>query len=122
MPRLINWFEIPATDFDRARRFYEIVFDVTLKEETFGAGRMGVFPYPEGSTGGAIVCMENMVPSSSGVVIYLDGGDNVDAPLGRVREAGGTVVMPKTQISPEIGHIALFRDSEGNVIGLHSPH
>lgn len=122
MSRLINWFEIPAADFDRARRFYEAVFAVTLKEEDFGGGRMGVFPYECPATGGAVVRMEKMAPSPQGVVIYLDGGDDLDVPLGRVWEAGGSVVMPKMQISPEIGYIALFRDSEGNTVGLHSPH
>jgi hypothetical protein len=30
------------------------------------------------------------------------------------------VQMPKTQISPEIGYMAFFTDSEGNAVALHS--
>ena len=122
MSRLINWFEIPVTDFVRARRFYETVLAVALKEETFGDGLMGVFPHECPATGGAIVRMEKYTPGPSGVVIYLDGGDDLATPLARVGEAGGSVVVPKTQITPEIGYFALFRDTEGNIVGLHSQH
>lgn len=121
MSRLINWFEIPATDFERAVRFYEAVFAVTLKRETFGGGcQMGVFPYADPATGGAVCCMENYAPGASGVIIYLDGGDDLTAPLERAEAAGGKILLPKTLITPEIGYIALFQDSEGNRIGLHS--
>ena len=40
--------------------------------------------------------------------------------LGKVEAAGGKVAMPKTAISPEIGFMAFFIDSEGNRVGLHS--
>jgi predicted enzyme related to lactoylglutathione lyase len=122
MSRLINWFEIPVTDFARARRFYETVLKVTLREEAHGERLMGVFPYTEPATGGAIARMKNYTPGPTGVVIYLDGGDDLAAPLARVETVGGSIVMPKTEISPEIGCIALFRDTEGNVVGLHSRH
>jgi predicted enzyme related to lactoylglutathione lyase len=34
--------------------------------------------------------------------------------------AGGTVYQPKTQISEEHGFMAVFIDSEGNRVALHS--
>jgi len=121
MSRLINWFEIPAADFERAVGFYETVFAVTLKRETFGGGcQMGIFPYADPATGGAVCCMENYTPGANGVIIYLDGGDDLTLPLSRVEPAGGKVLVPKTLITAEIGYFALFQDSEGNRIGLHS--
>lgn len=122
MSRLINWFEIPVADFPRARRFYESVFAVALREESCGAGQMGIFPYTDPATGGAIARMDCYTPGPAGVVIYLDGGDDLATPLGRVDAAGGSVVAPKTLVTPEIGYMALLRDTEGNIVGLHSPH
>jgi predicted enzyme related to lactoylglutathione lyase len=55
------------------------------------------------------------------VVIYLHGGDDLSVPLACAVAAGATVLMPRTELSPEIGCIAMFADSEGNRIGLHSP-
>jgi predicted enzyme related to lactoylglutathione lyase len=120
MSRLINWFEIPAADFERAVGFYEAVFGLTLKRETFGGGQMGIFPYADPATGGAVCHMENYTPGPNGVIIYLDGGNDLTAPLERVWAAGGKILLPKTLISAEIGYFALFLDSEGNRIGLHS--
>jgi len=122
MSRLINWFEIPATDFERAVGFYETVFAVSLRRENFGGGQMGIFPYADPATGGAVCCMEHYTPGANGVIIYLDGGDDLTAPLERVWSAGGKILLPKTLITPEIGYFALFQDSEGNRIGLHSLH
>ncbi len=121
MQRLINWFEIPVTDLDRACRFYEATFAVSMTiKETCGM-RMAIFPYAEPATGGALMACPEGKPGDHGVVIYLDGGDDLAVPLARAVEAGATVLMPKTEISPEIGFIAMFADSEGNRIGLHSP-
>lgn len=121
MSRLINWFEIPVTDIDRAVRFYERVLALKLTREDMSDVKMAVFPYPEDGTGGALCQHAMMSPApSGGVVIYLDGGDDLDVPLGRVAAAGGTVVMPKTLITPEIGYMGFFKDSEGNVVALHS--
>jgi predicted enzyme related to lactoylglutathione lyase len=52
-------------------------------------------------------------------MVYLSGGEDLSAPLGRVEAAGGKVVMPKTSIG-EHGFCAMFLDTEGNRVGLHS--
>ncbi len=59
-------------------------------------------------------------PGPMGTIIYLNGGDDLSVPLARVAPAGGAVIVPKTTISPEIGCFAVFRDSEGNHVGLFS--
>lgn len=120
MKNPIHWFEIPVADMERAVRFYETVFAIRLRRESMSDVNMAVFPYAEGSTGGALCDLKLYQPGPSGPAIYLDGGDDLATPLGRVEAAGGQIVVPKTCISPEIGYMAFFTDSEGNRIGLHS--
>lgn len=121
MSRLINWFEIPVTDMERAIRFYEAVLGVELTRHDMPDIKMALFPYPEDATGGALCQHPQYQPAASGgVVVYLNGGDDLAVPLGRVIAAGGQVVMPKTLITPEIGYMGFFKDSEGNVIAFHS--
>jgi len=83
--------------------------------------KYGVFSYDEDNNmvGGAIIEMEGYVPSQQGVNVYLNGGDDLAAPLSRVEAAGGKIVMPKTDIG-ENGYMAQFLDTEGNKIALHS--
>ena len=119
MSTLINWFEIPVADMDRACAFYEAVFALKLNRETFAGSRMAVFPYPAPATGGALCQSEHLKPGP-GCVPYLDGGADLALPLGRAVARGAKVVLGKTLIAAEIGYMALFEDCEGNVIGLHS--
>jgi hypothetical protein len=118
---VINWFEIPATDFVRACHFYETVLATTLRPDTDLPGmRMAVFEHANDGVGGAIVAADHMKPSATGTLVYLHTTE-LDAALARTLAAGGAVLMPKTLLSPDIGHIAVIRDSEGNSVGLHMP-
>lgn len=119
---VINWFEIPAVDFDRAMTFYAEVLKVEMKEEPSPDGNMryGSFPYdPNGAVvSGGIVLMDGFEPSLKGPIIYLNGGDDLSIPLSRVEKAGGTITMPKSPI--ENMFMAEFIDTEGNRMRLHS--
>jgi predicted enzyme related to lactoylglutathione lyase len=117
----INWFEIPATDFDRAVRFYSQIYAYELPTRDMGHVRMGFFQHEPGAgTGGAVVAGEGYKPSTNGAKIYLNAGPDLSAVLGRVSAAGGMIVQAKTLISPQIGHYAIIEDSEGNHVYLHS--
>lgn len=117
----INWFEIPATDFERAIHFYSEIFAYEIPTRDMGPLRMGFFQHEPGAgTGGAIVHGEGCVPSQNGSKVYLNGGNDLLVVLDRVESAGGTVIMGKTQITPEIGYFAIFSDTEGNHVYLHS--
>ncbi len=120
----ISWFEIPATDLDRAQDFYENIFDIIMISMDFPNIRMRMFPVENQMTGigGAIVSAEGFYnPSSSdGVLIYLNGNPDLQNILDKVEAAGGKIIMPKTEISPEYGFMGVFIDTEGNRIGLHS--
>ena len=119
----LNWFEIPAKDIDRAQKFYETIFDIKMQPmgELMGMKMIG-FPAERGSgkANGGVVQSQMHNPSKDGAVIYLNANPDLGPVVEPVQAAGGQVEMPKTQISPEIGYMAFFVDSEGNKIGLHS--
>jgi predicted enzyme related to lactoylglutathione lyase len=56
----------------------------------------------------------------NGPKVYLNGGKDLTTVLNRVATAGGKVTVPKTGIGENMGHFALFTDTEGNVVGLYS--
>lgn len=118
----INWFEIPVNDLQRAKHFYQVIFSVHMDEMSMGDMHMAAFPYDGGSgkAAGALAQSGFHKPAADGVVIYLNGNPDLSTVLDKVEQEGGRVVMPKTQISPEIGYMAFFIDTEGNKIGLHS--
>lgn len=124
MSNVINWFEIPSADFDRAKAFYAALFQVeSLYEMEFPNLKMAVLPMAdeEQGVGGAVVFSPDFyLPSNQGVLIYLNGDPDLSAMLGRVEPAGGKILTPKTLISEDIGYMAVFLDSEGNRIALHS--
>lgn len=119
----LNWFEIPVTDIQRASAFYATIFDVemSLMPDMPGMKMVG-FPWAMGSgkANGALAQSDMHKPSMDGTVIYLNANPSIQAVIDRIEKAGGKIVMPKMQISPEIGYMAFFIDSEGNKIGLHA--
>lgn len=120
MQNLINWFEIPAKDIGRAKKFYHTILGVEMNEvEMFGT-KMAFFPTDGSNVSGALVQGDDYAPSTNGALVYLNGGTNLETSLSKVEKAGGKVIVPKTQISPEMGYFAMFLDSEGNKIALHS--
>jgi len=123
MKNAISWFEIPTTDFKRAVKFYETIFEFKMMPMDLPNIQMAMFPIEDmQGIGGAVVYSNGFhVPSSSdGVLIYLNANPDVQTILDRIEKAGGKVTVPKTQISPEYGYMAVFTDSEGNRVGLHS--
>jgi hypothetical protein len=117
----INWFEIPVKNFERAKVFYGKILGNQLSEMEMGSFKMGFFPYDQtNGVGGAIVQGEGYEPTTNGARIYLNGGDDLTVVLNRVETAGGKIILPKTEITPEFGYYATFEDTEGNHISLHS--
>lgn len=117
----VSWFEIPAADFERSKAFYCKIFDFEMPVMDMGPNRMGFLPHDQGvGVGGAIVHGEGNVPSMDGTIVYLAGGADLSTVLDRVSDAGGKVIVAKTLIAPEMGYYAVFVDTEGNKVGLHS--
>ncbi len=120
MDNLINWFEIPAADFKRAVAFYKAILGLDINEVDMFGTRMGLFPTNGQNVSGAIVQGDDYKPSTDGVVAYLNGGQDLQTVLNKVESNNGTVIVPKTQISPEMGYFGMFIDTEGNKMAVHS--
>ncbi|UCV18132.1 VOC family protein [Ferribacterium limneticum] len=120
MDNPLRWFEIATTNLDRAVAFYQNILAIELRRDTCGGIAMAIFPYAEPYPSGALVAMPQLQPRDNGTLIYLDGGADLNVVLARIPPAGGQVVMGKTDLGNNIGHIALFIDCEGNRVGLYS--
>lgn len=120
----ISWFEIPATDLERAVKFYETIFELSLIPVDMPQIKMRMFPIEDmqNGVGGAVVDSGGFHKPSltDGPLIYLNTNPDVQIVLNRVEAAGGKIMVPKTEISPEYGFMAVIIDTEGNRIGLHS--
>ncbi len=117
----LNWFEIPAADINRSKKFYEAIFDMEMQDMDMEGDKMAFFPWAPGSgkATGSLVQSQNHKPSMEGTVVYLNANPAMDSVLDKVEAAGGKVLMPKMSIG-EHGHIAFIMDTEGNKVGLHS--
>ncbi|RIA10087.1 hypothetical protein OE09_1940 [Flavobacteriaceae bacterium MAR_2010_72] len=119
---MVGWFEIPVSDMNRAKAFYEAVFQVEIQIMDFGELLMGWFPSQGAEAYGApgtLIKQESYIPSKEGTLVYFNCED-VQNELDRIVKAGGEIYQPKKQISPEYGFMAAFIDSEGNRVALHS--
>ena len=96
MNNVINWFEIPVADMDRAVAFYEPVMQVSLRRETMDCAELAVFPHQDPAPGGALAKFEGIAPSAQGAIIYLHT-DHLAATLDRIAsaEAGALCAMPQ---------------------------
>ncbi len=116
----LNWFEIAVADMPRAKKFYETILGTTLQESAMEGAQMAMFPADwEKGVGGSLTLMEGMAPGPGGTLVYLNVDGELDAVIARIEPAGGKVCRPKFAIGQH-GFIAIFSDSEGNVVGLHS--
>lgn len=118
----VGWFEIPVGDMERAKKFYEAVFESEISVNEFGGFLMGWFPSDHSKSGatGSLVQHDMYKPSATdGVLIYFSCKDLANE-LGRVEASGGEIMQVKTQIGEGHGFMALMKDTEGNRIALHS--
>ena len=121
---MVGWFEVPVTNMERAIAFYEKVFEIKLERHPMGELDMAWFPWSEegtGSPGSLIYYKDSYKPSTDGVLVYFTAhSGDLSNELSRIEAAGGKVLQGKTQISEDHGFMALFIDSEGNRVALHS--
>ena len=116
MTNAIVHFEIPADDVGRAQKFYKQAFGWKISDpmkmdyffvETRKKGE-------EGINGGL---MKRKMPGQP-FMNYI-GVKSIEASLKKVEGAGGSICMPKTEIGSNMGWIAIFNDTEGNMMGFY---
>jgi uncharacterized protein len=118
-PNPIIWCEIYVQDMDRAKHFYESVFQTKMEKLESPGMDMWAFPMTMDAVGasGALVKMDGVKSGGSGTIPYFHC-DEVAVELERVVTAGGQIHKPKMSIG-QFGCMALILDTEGNMIGLH---
>lgn len=122
----VGWFEIYVQDMPRAKAFYEATFQIQLAELPAPEQAMGIemwaFPpmmQPEKPGAAGTLCkMQDKDSGIGGTLVYFSCADcGVEA--ARAAQSGGSIHQEKTTLG-EYGFMALVRDTEGNLIGLHS--
>ena len=117
----INWFEIPATDISRAKKFYESIFEIKMEETEMTGMKYAMFPFDpmKAKVAGGLAQSPMHVPGATGSIIYLNANPDLQNVLDRIEKASGKITMPKTAIGQN-GFMAFFTDTEGNTMALHS--
>ena len=116
----VGWFEIYVQEMDRAKGFYESVFQIEL--ENLNSPGMAMWRFSMDASrygaGGALVKMEGFPSGGNSTLVYFSCEDCA-VEESRVEKAGGRIQRKKMSIG-EYGFISLVFDTEGNMIGLHS--
>lgn len=124
MTNPVDWFEIYVDDLQRAKNFYEGIFQVSLDPmndpDIMKGLEMLMFPGDMEKYGasGAICKMEGVKAGGNSTIVYF-ACDDCSVEAARVEVNGGKLIQDKFQIG-EHGYIAIAADTEGNMIGLHS--
>jgi uncharacterized protein len=119
----ISWFEIPAVQLERAQKFYETIFDMSMSSINLPNIQMRLFPLESPMDVGGALCTSggfHKPSATEGPLIYLNANPDVQIVLDKVQAAGGKILVPKMEISAEFGHMAVIIDTEGNRVALHS--
>ena len=116
----VGWFEIYVQDMDRARQFYEAIFQVKLNRLDSTDPELWAFPQSFANYGasGALAKMKDFAPNGNSTLVYFSCAD-CEIESKRIVAAGGRIVKEKFSIG-EYGFIVLAFDTEGNMFGLHS--
>ena len=116
----VRWFEIYVQDINRAKKFYESVFNVKLERLDTPDIEIWSFPWQEDQMGtaGALVKMKGVESGGNSTIVYF-ACDDCAVEESRAEKFGGKIEKRKTSIG-QYGYISLVYDTEGNIIGLHS--
>lgn len=122
---IVTWFEIPVSDIDRAKKFYETILDIEMVRRADGNDEALFFPFnpdviqaTSGRVTGVLSKTNGNSPSGNGTVVYINASPSIQTVLDKAEQAGGKIIVPKTPIPA--GFIAVIMDTEGNKVGLHA--
>ncbi len=130
MENTVVWADIPVADLDRAMKFYGAVLQNEFqKAEGMDGIAMPAPPPgfdPSQMQGPPPVSIDlaqtdNVKPSTDGCTIYLNSNGDPEGMLERAKAAGGEILMPVQDMGEMVGFIGMFKDTEGNRIGVHKP-
>jgi len=117
MSNKLTHFAIHIDDIERAKNFYEGVFDWGFN--SYGQVDFLQIKADKSDNGELIGALQSRKFSPlPDKVIGLEcsiGVENIDEIIEKVKSNAGQILMPKTAI-PFVGYIAKFLDTEGNLI------
>lgn len=115
MPASLCWFEVPADDLSRAKKFYGALFGWK-----FAKLPAAVADYWHVDTGGKDASPDGgllpRIQPDQSITVYVSV-PSVDRAVTKVQKLGGTVCKPKTAV-PGMGYFAICLDTEGNTFAL----
>jgi predicted enzyme related to lactoylglutathione lyase len=120
MRNFISIVEIPTIDFSRATAFYQAILDISIEEIEMDGIQMGLFPNDGESISVQLIKGGEYKTSRDGTIVYLNAGNDLQTVANKIEANGGKIIAPKTEIGPDMGFYAMFIDTEGNKLGLHS--
>lgn len=120
MKNLVSIVEIPTADFSRAMIFYQKILDIDIEVVEMDGIKMGLFPNSSEGTVVQLIHADGYKASADGTIVYLNGGEDLQKIAEKIEASGGKIVIPKTEIGPDMGFYGVFTDTEGNKLGLHS--
>jgi predicted enzyme related to lactoylglutathione lyase len=110
----IVWFEIPADNLERAKKFYSALFG--WKIEKFP----GMTDYWHIDTGGADETLDGGLLArkhpAQAVTNYVNV-ESVTQSAAKVEKLGGKVMKPRTAV-PQMGYFVICQDTENNEFAL----
>jgi uncharacterized protein len=119
MPNHIVWVDIPVLKLDRAIRFYSAVLGTQVEKNEYPGMSIGTIPHKDDEAAGCLYLSDTVRPSAEGPLVYLNVHGRIDEAIEAVEPSGGKILQPKEAIGP-FGFRAIFLDTEGNRIALHS--
>jgi predicted enzyme related to lactoylglutathione lyase len=99
MENIFCFVEIPVTDMKRAIEFYSNLLNIKLNLLTYAGSKMAFFPNENNIVSGALIEDKNYKTSSDGVLVYFNGGDDLNNILQLVEKFGGKILLNKTKVS-----------------------
>lgn len=120
MKKVFSYVALPCADFERAFKFYSLVTGGLIIKNDKVPFPMAYFLSEDGDYVGHLFQLSDFKPSADGAIMYMELEKDLNVTLKKIEEAGGKVIMPKTLIAPGKGYWALFLDTEGNKLALHS--
>lgn len=105
---------IPSTDLAASQRFYGAVFGWTFTPNT-----EAYVLFDDGGHGGGFSLNTKMAPEG-GVLLFIRT-DDIAETLAAIKEHGGSVISGQAPTGGG-GYYAVFRDPQGNLMGLATPH
>ena len=119
IPATICYVEIPAPNIEAAGQFYSSAFGWKITPSHLSDKAYWEFSTGEAKLSGGL---DSTVPiSDGGVILYLRVADIAET-LQKVRASGGIVVRERFDIGGGYGFSAIFKDPNGNRLGLFSAH